>query len=114
ATFRRSSRWPARSSFPASASSPPWISLLAPRVVERVRDLMLAADPLHRAVAAQPGQHNRDLVVRRPRPGTSSARSTSVSLSVERPILSRPPASLSGITRLRDCPALHPGYLSAP
>jgi len=33
-------------------------------------------------------------------------------LSVERPILSRPPDSPSGATRLRDCPALQPSYLS--
>src|SRR5438046_1354710 len=32
--------------------------------------------------------------------------------SVERPILSRPPDSPSGATRLRDCPALQPSYLS--
>ena len=33
-------------------------------------------------------------------------------MSVERPILSRTPDSPSGATRLRDCPALQPNYLS--
>ena len=42
--------------------------LVAPRVEERVRDLMLAADLLHRAVAAQPRQHDRDLLLGRPAP----------------------------------------------
>ncbi len=42
--------------------------LVAPRVIERVRDLMLAADLLHRAVAAQAGQDDRDLLLRRPAP----------------------------------------------
>jgi hypothetical protein len=35
-----------------------------------------------------------------------------LSLSVERPILSRPPDSPSSATRLQDCPALQPNYLS--
>jgi len=35
-----------------------------------------------------------------------------ISLSVERPILSWPPDSPSGATRLRDCPALQPSYPS--
>jgi hypothetical protein len=34
--------------------------------------------------------------------------------SVERPMLSRPPDSPSGATRLRDCPALQVSYLSTP
>src|SRR6266508_3409478 len=42
--------------------------LLTPAVVERLRDRMLAADLLHRAVAAQPGQHDLDLLLRRPAP----------------------------------------------
>src|SRR6266511_2016031 len=42
--------------------------LVAPRVVERVRDLMLATDLLDGTVAAQPGQHDRDLLLGRPRP----------------------------------------------
>src|SRR6266540_2335960 len=42
--------------------------LVAPRVVERVRDLMLATDLLHRPVATQTGQHDRDLLLGRPRP----------------------------------------------
>src|SRR5439155_25092455 len=42
--------------------------LVAPRVIERVRDLMLATDLLHGTIAAQPGQHDRDLLLRRPRP----------------------------------------------
>jgi hypothetical protein len=33
-------------------------------------------------------------------------------LSVERPILSRPPDNSSGAPRLRDCPTLQPSYLS--
>ncbi len=33
---------------------------------------------------------------------------------VERPMLSRPPDSPSGATRLRDCPALQVSYLSTP
>src|SRR5262249_38051607 len=40
--------------------------LVAPRVVERVRDLVLAADVLHRPIAAQPRQHDLDLLLRRP------------------------------------------------
>src|SRR5439155_819346 len=40
--------------------------LVAPRVEERVRDLMLTADVLHRPVAAQAGQHDLDLLLRRP------------------------------------------------
>src|SRR3954451_2736979 len=35
-----------------------------------------------------------------------------ISLSVERPMLSRPPDSPSSATRLRDCPALQVSYLS--
>src|SRR5947207_4318237 len=37
-----------------------------------------------------------------------------ISLSVERPMLSRPPDSPSGATRLQDCPALQVSYLSTP
>src|SRR6266511_883146 len=40
--------------------------LVAPGVEERVRDLVLAANLLDRAVAAQPGQHDLDLLLRRP------------------------------------------------
>src|SRR3954451_24591265 len=35
-----------------------------------------------------------------------------ISLSFERPMLSRPPDSPSSATRLRDCPALQVSYLS--
>src|SRR5207247_2388559 len=40
--------------------------LVAPAVEERVRDLMLTADVLHGPVAAQAGQHDLDLLLRRP------------------------------------------------
>ena len=68
ATCRRSSRSPLRSSLPASASRPPSSSLLAPRAVERLGDLVLPAQLRDRAVAAQPGQHDLQLLLRRPTP----------------------------------------------
>ncbi|MDQ3876079.1 MAG: hypothetical protein M3322_11150 [Actinomycetota bacterium] len=37
--------------------------LLAPGGVQRLRDLVLAADLLHRSVAAQAGQHDLDLLL---------------------------------------------------
>src|SRR5207247_5163565 len=39
--------------------------LVAPGVEERVRDLVLTADVLHGPVAAQAGQHDLDLLMRR-------------------------------------------------
>src|SRR5439155_9008508 len=42
--------------------------LLPPAVEERLRDRVLAADLLHRAVAAQPSQDDLDLLLRRPPP----------------------------------------------
>src|SRR4051794_5945070 len=42
--------------------------LIAPAVEERLRDRVLAADLPHRAVAAQPGQHDLELLLRRERP----------------------------------------------
>src|SRR3954471_2394833 len=42
--------------------------LLPPAVVERLRDRMLTTDLLHLAVAAQAGQHDLDLLLRRPAP----------------------------------------------
>src|SRR5207302_11015284 len=40
--------------------------LVAPGVEERVRDLVLTAHVLHGPVAAQAGQHDLDLLLRRP------------------------------------------------
>jgi hypothetical protein len=73
---------------------------------------MLAADVLHGAVAAQAGQHDLDLLLRRPAAVLALLAQPWLSLSVERPILSRTPDSPSGATRLQDCPALQPNYLS--
>jgi hypothetical protein len=42
--------------------------LVAPAVVERLRDPVLAADLAHAAVALQPGQHDLQLLLRRPAP----------------------------------------------
>src|SRR4029453_11104428 len=42
--------------------------LVAPRIEERVRDLVLTAHVLHRPVAAQAGQHDLDLPLRCPAP----------------------------------------------
>src|SRR5262249_40778205 len=42
--------------------------LLPPRVIERLRDPMLAAALAHRPIAAQPGQHDLRLLLRRPAP----------------------------------------------
>jgi hypothetical protein len=72
---------------------------------------VLAAHVLHRAVAAQPGQHDLKLLLRRPAP-VLPLLAQPVSSSVERPILSRTPDSPSGATRLRDCPVLQLNYLS--
>src|SRR5919201_170826 len=37
--------------------------LVAPRVIERLGDLVLAADVLHGAVAPQPGKHDLELLL---------------------------------------------------
>src|SRR5204862_5988008 len=87
--------------------------LLAPAVEERLRDRVLAADLLHRTVAAQAGQHDLDLLLGCPSPVLALLAQPTL-LSVERPMLSRPPDSPSGATRLRDCPALQVSYLSTP
>ncbi len=68
---------------------------------------MLAAHLLHRSVAAEPGQHDLDLLLRRPTPVLPLLAHPDL-LSVEQPILSRPPDSLSGATPLRDRPADQP------
>jgi hypothetical protein len=42
--------------------------LLAPRVVERLGDLVLPADLLHRPIATQPGEHDLDRLLGRELP----------------------------------------------
>ena len=69
ATFRRNSRSPWRSCFPASCLRAAALKqLLPPRVKERLGDLVLPADVPGAAIAAQGGQHDLDLLLRRPAP----------------------------------------------
>ena len=69
ATFRRNSRSPWRSSFPASCLRAAALKqLLPPRVKERLGDRVLPADVPDAAIAAQPGQHDLDLLLRRAAP----------------------------------------------
>src|SRR5437588_7631435 len=72
---------------------------------------MLPTNLGDRAIAAQPGQHDLDLLLRRPTP-VLPLLAQPLLPSVERPMLSRPPDSPSGATRLRDCPAPQPSHLS--
>jgi hypothetical protein len=85
--------------------------LVAPRLVQRVRDLVLPANVLHRPVAAQPSQHDLDLLLRRPAPVLPLLAQPDRLLG-RAAILSRPPDEPSGATRLRNCPARQPSYLS--
>src|SRR5437588_11481186 len=72
---------------------------------------MLPTNLGDRAIAAQPGQHDLDLLLRRPTP-VLPLLTQPLLPSVERPMLSRPPDSPSGATRLQDCPAPQPSHLS--
>src|SRR3954453_19909212 len=68
--------------------------LLPPRVIERLRDLMRPAQLLHRHIAAQPGNHDLQLPLRRERPVLPLLAQPDL-LPLERPILRDTPDAIS-------------------